>query len=115
VAKTYHTRLDRVFAALSDRTRRSMLEKLQRKEYSVLELAEDYEITFQAVSKHLKYLDKAELIHRKKVGRNYYCSYNSEPLTDAVAWISQNYELWQTSLDSMEALLDKLNPNRKTQ
>ena len=65
MAKTNTSQMDNIFNALSDPSRRSMIEKLKTKEYSVLELAEHYDMTFQAVSKHLKTLERANLLTRR--------------------------------------------------
>ena len=59
--------------------------------------------------KHLKVLDRAELLMRKKQGRFQVCSCNPEPIAEAMVWISRHYELWKESFDSLEAFLDDLN------
>jgi len=106
--------MDKIFNALSDPSRRSMIEKLKVKEYSVLELAGHYDMTFQAVSKHLKTLERANLLTRRKEGRSYYCGYNSQPLVEAITWISKNYEFWNSNFDSLENFLDvRTSPNPK--
>jgi len=101
------TKLDLVFGALSDPTRRSILEKLREEEYTVLELAENYDMTFQAVSKHLKSLEKAKLISRKKQGRSYRFQNNTQPIVQAIRWISESYQFWNASFDSLEEFLDE--------
>jgi len=111
--KTYKTRLDRVFAVLSDPTRRSILEKLKEKEFSLLELSEDYSMSFQAISKHLAHIEKADLLVRRKEGRNQYYSFNVEPLEEAITWISRNHTLWKQSFDNLQVLLDRMNQGGK--
>ncbi len=108
MAKAYTSRLDRVFAALSDPTRRGIIAQLREEEMSVLELAESFDMSFQAISKHLKVLDKAELLHRRKEGRYQWCKFNSEPMADAVKWMSFHYDFWKESFNSLEQFLDQL-------
>ena len=107
--KTYQTRLDRVFAVLSDPTRRSILERLREREFSLLELSEDYSMSFQAISKHLATIERADLLVRRKEGRNQFYRFNPEPLEEAIIWISRNHTLWKESFDNLKVLLDKMN------
>lgn len=104
--KTYKSALDRVFAVLSDPIRRSMIDKLRVKEYAVMELSEHYDISFQAVSKHLQIMEKAGLIHRRREGKKFLCSYNEAALEEAVYWISKNHSFWKSSFDSLESFLN---------
>lgn len=106
--KRYQTRLDRVFAVLSDPTRRSILEKLKDKDFSLLELSEDYNMSFQAISKHLAHIEKADLLVRRKEGRNQFYSFNAEPLEEAIVWISRNHTLWNQSFENLRTLLDRM-------
>ncbi len=110
--KTYQTRLDRVFAVLSDPTRRSILERIKEKDFSLLELSQDYNMSFQAISKHLAHIEKAELLVRRKEGRNQFYSFNPEPLEEAIIWISKNHSLWKNSFDSLKLFLDRLGEER---
>ena len=105
--KTYQTKLDRVFAALSDPTRRSILERLKEREYSVMQLAEYYDMSFQAVSKHIMSLEKADLLIRRKEGKSYIFSFNSSPLDDAWIWITRNNSFWQHNFDALQNFLDQ--------
>ena len=106
--KTYQSRLDRIFAVLSDPTRRSILEKLKDKEYSLLELSEHYDMSFQAISKHLGLIEQAELLNRRREGRNQFYGHNPEPLEEAISWISKNHTLWKQSFDNLKILLDRM-------
>jgi len=106
--KSYHTRLDRVFAVLSDPTRRSIIQRLKDKEYSLLELSEHYDISFQAISKHLVQIEQADLLNRRREGRNQFYGFNPEPLEEAIIWISKNHVLWQQSFDNLKVLLDRM-------
>lgn len=98
--------LDKVFFALSDGTRRSILEKLKDVDMTVMQLADCYDMSFQAISKHLKVLDHAGLITKKKEGRKYLCSQKSSSLSLAILWISSQHEFWKSSFDSLEEFLD---------
>lgn len=75
--------MDRVFHALSDTTRRSILRRIKEEEFTVSELAEPYDMSLAAVSKHLKVLEKAGLIERTKQGKIHWCGLVVEPLVEA--------------------------------
>jgi DNA-binding transcriptional ArsR family regulator len=107
--KVYTSQLDRVFAALSDPTRRGIISRLQEKEYPVMELAEEFDVSFQAISKHLKVLDKAALIERRKEGRFQYCKYNADAMSEAIRWMSFHHEFWKGSFNSLENFLDQMD------
>ena len=100
-------KLDRVFHALSDSTRRSLLEKLMNEECRITDLASQYELSLNAVSKHLKVLEKAELIHRNVKGRVHYCKTNSEKLKDVEVWMAPYKKLWADSLDNLNEYLQE--------
>ena len=78
-----HKQMDRVFHALSDTTRRSILRRIKEEEFTVSELAEPYDMSLAAVSKHLKVLEKAGLIERTKQGKIQWCGLVTEPLIEA--------------------------------
>ena len=111
-AQQLSTNLDTVFAALADPTRRSIIEHLREREYTVMELAENYQMSFQAVSKHLKILEKASMITRRKEGRAFHCGYDPAPLNDAIVWLSYHHDFWNQSFDSLEGFLDNLNRSK---
>ena len=93
--------LDRTFAALADPTRRQILSRLARGEESVGALAEPFDMSLPAVSKHLKVLESAGLIERRREGRTHYCSLNEAPMHEVVRWIETNGRFWRTQLDSL--------------
>jgi DNA-binding transcriptional ArsR family regulator len=97
--------IDRVFHALSNRTRRGMLRRLSRNECSVGELAGPTEMSFAAASKHVQVLERAGLVNRRVKGRQHICSLSPKPLRDASEWLSFYEEFWTTSLDRLEAVL----------
>ena len=99
-------RLDATFHALADPTRRCMLASLALGEKSIGELAEPFAISFAGASKHVKVLEGAGLIARRKVGRNQLCSLKPEPLAEADRWLRQWETFWTIRLDRLEALIE---------
>ena len=107
------TKLDKVFGALADATRRRILIKVKNEAVSVVELASDFDMSLPAVSKHLKILDNAGLLKRKNKGRFIYCSYHPETIAVAVKWISKQNMFWKESFDSLENFLDHFDKKTK--
>ena len=91
--------------ALADPTRRSILERLSRGEARVTELARPYSMSLNAVSKHIRVLERARLIRRRRAGREHFLSFNPDPLTSATTWIEAQRSLWMSRLDALDALL----------
>ncbi len=104
-------RLDATFHALADPTRRGMLATLALGEKSIGELAEPFAMSFAGASKHVKVLEGAGLIARRKVGRTQLCTLKAEPLGEADRWLRQWEQFWTLRLDQLEALIaeDKAN------
>lgn len=100
------THLDRVFHALSDPTRRAIVQRLSGSSGTVSALAAPFDMSLNAVSKHLKVLEGAKLIKRDIVGRTSVCSLNIDPLINANEWIQQYTQFWNEVLDSLEMHLD---------
>lgn len=98
-------RLDSTFHALADATRRGMLANLALGEKSVGELAAPFAISFAGASKHVKVLESAGLVARRKVGRSQLCSLKPEPLAEAERWLRQWEQFWTLRLDRLEALI----------
>lgn len=104
-------RLDLVFAALADTTRRQILGRLTAGDATVGELLVPFDITQQAVSKHLKVLERAGLVSRTKVAQQRPCHLEPEPLVDAAAWIERHRDLWNDRYDGLDEHLRSLtNP-----
>ncbi len=102
----YHTvELDRTFNALSDATRRNILGRLARGPSSVTELAEPYEISLNAVSKHLKVLEEAGLVTRTIEGRVHSLALNAAPLREAVRFVARYRAFWDQRLEGLERFL----------
>src|SRR5882672_12878750 len=98
-------RLDRVFQALTDSTRRQMLRGLAGRERTVGELAEPFRISLAAASKHIKVLERAGLVRRTVQGRTHFCRLDPKPLADAAAWLEFYQGFWNERLDALEQLL----------
>lgn len=99
--------LDLVFHALGDETRRRMLRDLAKGEKSVSELAEPFEISLAAASKHIKALEAAGLLRREIRGRTHICRLDPGPLASAHQWLGAYEQFWTTHLDILEALLGR--------
>ena len=97
--------LDTTLAALADPTRRAILERLSNGESRVTELAQPFTMSLNAVSKHIRILERARLVRRRCVGREHFLSLNREPLDEAAAWIEVQRAIWTTRLDALADLL----------
>jgi DNA-binding transcriptional ArsR family regulator len=97
--------LDTVFHALGDATRRRMLRELVHGERTVSQLAEPFEMSLAAASKHIKALENAGLIHREVRGRTHLCRLKPGPLASAHQWLSFYERFWNDRLDALERLL----------
>jgi DNA-binding transcriptional ArsR family regulator len=104
-----HQPLDAVFAALSDPTRRAILERLTDGEATILELAEPFNMSLPAISKHIKILEKAGLIAREKVGRENFIKLMPTNLQTAADYFSQYAAFWEAQFDALEAYFDNLD------
>lgn len=99
-------RLDSVFQALADPTRRGMLANLALGEKSIGELADPFAMSFAGASKHVKVLEDAGLVARRKVGRRHLCTLRAEPLAEAERWLLQWEKFWNVRLDRLQALVE---------
>jgi DNA-binding transcriptional ArsR family regulator len=106
------SRLDGLFQALSDPTRRAMLQELARHPRTVGELAAPFQISLAGASKHIQVLERAGLIHREVQGRVHTCHLDAQPLHAGAEWIRHYERFWNRKLDALEALL-KAPDNRK--
>jgi DNA-binding transcriptional ArsR family regulator len=94
--------LSETFAALADPTRRAILARLAHGDATVNELAEPFPVTVQAVSKHLKVLERAGLITRGRTAQWRPCHLRARPLGDATAWLSEYRRFWEQSFDRLD-------------
>jgi DNA-binding transcriptional ArsR family regulator len=97
--------LDHTFAALADPTRRAMLARLAEGETSVTELARPFEISLPAVSKHLRVLERAGLVARRKQGRVHRCRLVAGPMQDAAAWMGHYRSFWEERFEALDRYL----------
>lgn len=103
-------RLDAVFHALADPTRREMLRTLAARERTVGELAAPFRMSLAAASKHVKALERAGLVRRTVKGRTHICSLDPDPLADALEWLRFYERFWAGRLDALERLFAPRDP-----
>jgi DNA-binding transcriptional ArsR family regulator len=99
--------LDAIFGALADPTRRRILDRLTRGEATVGELAEPFDMTRPAISKHLDVLERAGLVHRIPDGRVNRCRFDGAPLSDAAALMERYRQYWNGELDALKTYLER--------
>ena len=105
--------LDRTFAALADPTRRRILAHLARGSKRVTHLARPHAMSLPAVSKHLRVLEKAGLLRRRRYGRVHEMELDAEPLKKAAQWVEEYRKFWEGSLDRLADYLEKTKPREK--
>ncbi len=102
------SRLDTSFAALSDVTRRGVLEQLGRADASITELAEKFHMTLTGMKKHVGVLEQAGLVMTEKVGRVRTCKLGSRRLQEEAAWIEQYRRLWELRFDELDKVVEEM-------
>ena len=105
--------LNLTFIALSDPTRRMILDRLRRGTATVNELAEPFGMSQQAVSKHLAYLERARLIEKQREGRQQFCTLRAAALKDAHDWIDGYRQFWGGAFERLDTLLTELQRTPK--
>ena len=113
VTTTEDPRLDAVFMALSDRTRRDIVARLSAGEATVKELAEPYAMTVQAVSQHLRVLEQSGLISRGRHRQSRPCRLEPAVLADAVGWIEESRRVWSQRMDRLDKHLAQVQKRAK--
>ena len=106
-------RLDASFAALSDATRRGVLEQLGRADASITELAEKFHMTPTGMKKHVGVLERAGLVSTEKVGRVRTCKLGSSRLSGEAAWIEGYRQLWASRFDELDKVIEELKRKEK--
>jgi DNA-binding transcriptional ArsR family regulator len=106
-------RLDTSFSALSDATRRGVLEQLGHKDASITELADEFHMTLTGMKKHVGVLEQAGLVTTEKVGRVRTCKLGLRELEEEVAWIERYRQLWEARFDALEQVVAELNRKEK--
>jgi DNA-binding transcriptional ArsR family regulator len=110
----YHsTRLDASFAALSDATRRGVLEQLGRADASITDLAERFRMTLTGIKKHVGVLEQAGLVTTEKVGRVRTCKLGPHRLEEERTWI-ERHQLWASRFDELDKVVEELKQKEKT-
>jgi DNA-binding transcriptional ArsR family regulator len=106
-------RLDASFAALSDATRRGVLEQLGRADCSITELAEKFHMTLTGMKKHVVVLEQAGLVATKKVGRVRTCKLGRRRLAEETAWIEAYRQLWASRFEELDRVVEELKQKEK--
>lgn len=106
-------RLDASFAALSDATRRGILEQLGRADASITDLAETFDMTLTGMKKHVGVLERAGLVATKKVGRVRTCKLGPRQLEEETAWIARYRDLWAARFDELDKIIGELKQKEK--
>lgn len=106
-------RLDAAFAALSDVTRRGVLEQLGRADASISELAGKFDMTLTGMKKHVSVLEQAGLVATEKVGRVRTCRLGVRRLEDEMAWIERYRQLWAARFDALDEVVEELKKKEK--
>lgn len=105
--------LSYIFTALADPTRRAILAQLAQGEATVTELAKPFEMSLPAISKHLKVLERAQLITRSRDAQWRPCQLNPEPLKDLANWLEHYRQLWEQSFDRLDDYLQELQASEQ--
>jgi DNA-binding transcriptional ArsR family regulator len=100
-------RLDTTFQALADPTRRGMLASLALGDKSIGELGEPFAMSFAGAAKHVKVLERAGLVARRRAGRRQMCTLQAEPLAEAERWLRQWEKFWNVRLDRLQAVVER--------
>ena len=111
---SYERQLDATFHALADPTRRAILARLASGDASVRELAAPFAMSQPAISKHLKVLEKAGLIRRRRDAQRRPCRIEAKPLQEANMWIERYRDLWEATYQRLDALLMELQAKKET-
>ena len=106
-------RLDAAFAALSDATRRGVLERLGRADASITDLAEKFDMTLTGMKKHVGVLEQAGLVTTEKVGRVRTCKLGPRRLEEVTTWIEKYRELWDARFDELDRVVEELKRKDK--
>jgi DNA-binding transcriptional ArsR family regulator len=102
---TTESELDDTLLALADPTRRAILQRLSHGEARVTDLARPFSMSLNSVSKHIRMLERARLVRRRRAGREHLLSLNPRPLDEAAAWMEAQRAAWTARLDALDAML----------
>ena len=107
------SQLDGVFNALCDPTRRAILARLTDTDARVTDIAAEFPISLNSISKHIRMLERAGLVKREITGRDHVLSLNAEPLSEAARWIERYRRFWEGRLAALDAYVTNKKRNRK--
>lgn len=113
MVKSSTAALDSVFGALSDSTRRAVLESLSEGSLPVTELARPHEMSLPGFMKHLRVLEDAGLVARAKEGRVVQCSLSAKPMRDAASWLARYQKFWTQRLDALDRYLKQQKQSKQ--
>ena len=99
--------LDHTLTALADPTRRAILQRLMEGEARVTELAQPFAMSLNSVSKHIRMLERARLVRRRRQGREHVLSLNPRPVEEALTWMTTQRALWTARLEALDKLLQE--------
>jgi DNA-binding transcriptional ArsR family regulator len=105
--------LDASFSALSDATRRGVLERLGRADASITDLAEAFHMTLTGMRKHVRVLEQADLVTTEKIGRVRTCRLGPGQLAEETAWIDRHRQLWEARFDELDKVVEELKRKEK--
>lgn len=108
------TRLDTSFAALSDATRRGVLEHLGRSDASITDLAEKFQMTLTGMKKHVGVLERAGLVTTQKIGRVRTCKLGPRRMEEEAAWLERYRQRWDDRFDELDKVVDELTTKEKS-
>jgi DNA-binding transcriptional ArsR family regulator len=108
MVKHSHAGLDASFAAISDATRRGVLEQLGRSDASITDLAEKFQMTLAGMMKHVGVLEQAGLVTTEKVGRVRTCKLGALRLDEETAWLERHRQLWDSRFDELDKVVEEL-------
>ena len=113
MVKYLPARLDASFAALSDATRRGVLEQLGRSDASITTLADKFHMTLTGMKKHVGVLEQAGLVSTEKIGRVRACKLGPRRLEDETAWLERYRQLWDARFDELDKVVEELKQKEK--
>ena len=105
--------IDATLSALADPTRRAIIERLEHRDYSVLEIAKPFQISLPAISRHLKVLEKAGLIDRQRIGTTHIIKLIVGPMKNAAEWINHYSIFWEGQLESFSKYINNKSGKEK--
>ncbi len=114
MTRSMDEKLDLTFAALANSTRRAILDRLAQGEATVNELAEPFNMSLPAISKHIKVLERAGLITQGQKAQYRPCTIETAPLQEVSQWTEQYRHIWEERFDQLDSYINQLDPKEKT-